>query len=742
MTVLLNSFEGGTSGTTITTGNSGGASGNACDATTIGSGATLAFDNTHAAHGTLAMKVATVASAASHFDWTTSMGTQTTVWFRTYLYVTANPAAGIRFFRTLTGSTLCGAVALATTGHLQAINSGGTSSGTTTNAISLNQWIRVEGFITNSATVGQVGISLFNSPDSTTATETLTTAANLNTNAQANAYQFGTATVTNGGPFWMDDIGLSSTGYLNPDFQFAATVSATAALARQIQKPLGTVPVTPVGTPAAVAIQSGNNTGSVTGSWGTGQNRTAGNFLVAVVTAYGTTSAGAIAEQSGTWTQQFQVVSAGGSGRDRVAVFTLVAAGSDTAPAFTATMTGTAGSARMSAYLYELTGQDTVTPVPSQLVATATASSSPLSVTTAGTVPAGAYAISGYNVALTAAATLTWTQGSGWADQYDTGSVSARSHSASDVYSAPPSGVPLTEAPSSSGGTVTDFTGGMIVIQPPVPVTVTASGALTRQAEPVYAGSVTTAGALSRQAARSLAAAVTTSAALLRSPGKSLAAAVTTAGALVRQPGKLAATSVTTTGTLSRALARTLAATVTTSGSITRSLARAYAATVATSAALTRTAQRVLAATVTTAGSLARACSRAFTVTVTTAATLARTRPLVFAVTVTTAGALTRTAGKLLAGLVATAGRISFLIPRRPGQPLVTVTPVNQAAVTITPAVTARIVVAPVQPASVQVTVPGGQGGLLDSWPPVLIPAPSQVTLYPPDPVTFRGGST
>ena len=59
---LTNTFEGGTSGTTITqsvNGNSGGASGNFFDTVSIGGGATDAADNTHAAHGTLSAKIAT-----------------------------------------------------------------------------------------------------------------------------------------------------------------------------------------------------------------------------------------------------------------------------------------------------------------------------------------------------------------------------------------------------------------------------------------------------------------------------------------------------------------------------------------------------------------------------------------------------------------------------------------------------------------------------------------------------------
>lgn len=220
MALVKNSVEGVASGTTITAANSGGASGDAFNVVTTGSGATTASDNTHAMHGTVSAKIAVGAtSTTANLNWTTSVGTQSQIWFRTYLFATANPAAIIRMFAAITTSTLCGAVLITTTGALRWVNTAGTTILTTTNTIPLNAWCRVEGFLIGSATVGQVELKLFKVPDSIVATEILTSTANQNTNASPNDYRFGiSAATTNAGPYWLDDMALSTTGYLGTSF--------------------------------------------------------------------------------------------------------------------------------------------------------------------------------------------------------------------------------------------------------------------------------------------------------------------------------------------------------------------------------------------------------------------------------------------------------------------------------------------------------------------------------------------
>lgn len=219
MTTLLNSFEGGTSGTTITAGNSGGTSGNAFDGASEGTGATNAYDSTQSAHGLLSAKMATASTATTtQLTWSTSMGSQAQVWFRLYLYFTANPAAVQRIWNCTSSGSSCGTVSVTAAGKLEFLaGTAGTNEFTFTTVIPLNQWFRVEGFLTGSATTGQVSLSLYEPLDSASATETHTSAATVNTTGSPNLYAYGvSANLASAGPFWMDDLGLSNTGAIGP----------------------------------------------------------------------------------------------------------------------------------------------------------------------------------------------------------------------------------------------------------------------------------------------------------------------------------------------------------------------------------------------------------------------------------------------------------------------------------------------------------------------------------------------
>src|ERR1043166_7445448 len=120
MAAKSNSNEGGTDTTTITTGNSGGASGDAWSTVTVTTAA-ITFSVDHAAHGTLSMKIANVASPTStRTDWTGVGGGSADIWFRHYLYMAANPSAsfihaGVRD----TAAGLCAQMSISTTGKVE-----------------------------------------------------------------------------------------------------------------------------------------------------------------------------------------------------------------------------------------------------------------------------------------------------------------------------------------------------------------------------------------------------------------------------------------------------------------------------------------------------------------------------------------------------------------------------------------------------------------------------------------------
>ena len=211
---------GGAVNLEVTTGNSGGTSGNAFDATGLGTGTNNGYDNTHVAHGSLAAEFTTIASASTYEQWNTSGSAPSVsqMWFRLYVYFTADPANSHKIWSCTNGGNAVMSVFANSSGKLSVTySSGGTSFVTFANSFPLNKWFRVEGFIVASATVGQVSATQYTG-DSIVPTETHTSTANLNTSSgNPTTYNFGVFTaVASAGPFWMDDVGLSTTGYLGP----------------------------------------------------------------------------------------------------------------------------------------------------------------------------------------------------------------------------------------------------------------------------------------------------------------------------------------------------------------------------------------------------------------------------------------------------------------------------------------------------------------------------------------------
>ena len=201
-----------------------------------------------------------------------------------------------------------------------------------------------------------------------------------------------------------------------------------------------TTQVTSFGTPTMVRATSG----SVTGSWGSGQSRTAGNQLVALVTAGGSTaSAAAISTPSG-WTQVAVTSNVATTAYAWVAVYTKTAAGSDSAPAFTATLSGTVA---MTVTLFELAAAANLNPVDTYgtYASGGTAGTLTLTATTGGNVSvAGEFAIACFCMER-AAATNTWTHGSGWTNAANDGTTNTVLHTAVDYYASPSAGSTLAE---------------------------------------------------------------------------------------------------------------------------------------------------------------------------------------------------------------------------------------------------------------------------------------------------------
>ncbi len=247
--VLSNTFEGGTNTTALTTGNSGGISGNAFDSVSIGSGGTLAFSNTHAVHGQLSMLCQTTTANSTFFSWSTSLGTQNMVWFRVYLYFPGLPSGISRFYTTSAGGAGASRWMVLTNGKIQVQDINGTVITTSTSIIPTGTWFRVEGFTLASITQGQTETKLFTSADGTTPLEVNTSPATQNLASSITTVTFGpVAGTANQGPYYMDDIGISLTGYLGSASSVAGSSLSGASAMTSIGSIQGAANIIGTGT--------------------------------------------------------------------------------------------------------------------------------------------------------------------------------------------------------------------------------------------------------------------------------------------------------------------------------------------------------------------------------------------------------------------------------------------------------------------------------------------------------------
>jgi hypothetical protein len=228
MAQLTANFELGSNGSNILSSDPGSAT--AWDTTEALGGGILTYDNTHPAHGTLGAKIDAASGNRCDMIWSTAMGTVTDHYGRFYIYLTAYPASAGGLLSVYNGAGFCFRMQVNGSGQILGVDNTGVAF-TFTNVISLNQQVRIEYHLVHSATVGQQEIKLFNTASSSTATETQTSAANRNLDAQADQLKFA---VGDGGlsawAYWMDDIVGNATSYPGP---FVEPVVATQVLSMQ-----------------------------------------------------------------------------------------------------------------------------------------------------------------------------------------------------------------------------------------------------------------------------------------------------------------------------------------------------------------------------------------------------------------------------------------------------------------------------------------------------------------------------
>lgn len=211
-----NSAEGGSSGTAVTTGNSGGGANTAFSSVVTGANCAITFDNGAAAHGSLAFKYAVSAGGGGggYTGW--SLGAAQRLWYyRCYLNSAVLPPADTPITAFYGGGVLRGSVTLGPTGLVKLKNAAGASPGFT-GSVTAGVWARLDGFISADPTTGQMEVRLSTTADSTIVPGALVvTAPTQALGGTVDEIRFGnlSGSVCS---FYLDDLGVGDTGYLGP----------------------------------------------------------------------------------------------------------------------------------------------------------------------------------------------------------------------------------------------------------------------------------------------------------------------------------------------------------------------------------------------------------------------------------------------------------------------------------------------------------------------------------------------
>lgn len=158
MAILANNFEGGTSGSLITVGNSY-VGGDAFTSVTAG----MNYSNVRSAHGSISAKVDNSGTALQYvkYDFDT-----TTVFARTYVWLDTIPTGGANILFFGAGANTVAAIVLGT-GRLQMYCSGSQGSSPADKLFPTGQWVRVEMYAKSGSGTGELRLAMY-SADSTT----------------------------------------------------------------------------------------------------------------------------------------------------------------------------------------------------------------------------------------------------------------------------------------------------------------------------------------------------------------------------------------------------------------------------------------------------------------------------------------------------------------------------------------------------------------------------------------------
>jgi hypothetical protein len=219
ITSFVNTFEGGTNGTTVTNSNTGGSSGMELISTASNAGTTLTFSNT-VARDTLSFRIGFATAAAGYgiWNWVTSIRSV----LRFYVYFESSFDSGymeLAFMRAAS-TNLC---KVAINNHNIVLNnSAGTVIATMPIKLQINSWYRIEVAATKGTTTsnGRIELNVYDN-DSINSIYSYDSGATVNAGTADNAtIRIGSSSGPTDGPgvFYFDDIAVQelASGFIGP----------------------------------------------------------------------------------------------------------------------------------------------------------------------------------------------------------------------------------------------------------------------------------------------------------------------------------------------------------------------------------------------------------------------------------------------------------------------------------------------------------------------------------------------
>jgi hypothetical protein len=173
------------------------------------SGATLTYDDVHAV-GLFSAKHTVTFHGNAYYQWT---GLRSTWYGRIYVWLKRPPDGGVRLIRGSTNNVLRCALDILPNGTVRWVDQFNNEIVTTITPLAFRKWVRIEWKVDHIS--GRVTIRLYNSANSSAATETGTSALHRAIGPSAREIQYGrSGTQPFTYTFWTDRPALSSTSYL------------------------------------------------------------------------------------------------------------------------------------------------------------------------------------------------------------------------------------------------------------------------------------------------------------------------------------------------------------------------------------------------------------------------------------------------------------------------------------------------------------------------------------------------